>query len=75
MGCFSVFLCDAQARARMYSPDSELELGMGLNGSSGWNMLTRYAAVKPVLFNTRFMDQRGSHAVQFHNGKLKGERN
>jgi hypothetical protein len=64
MGCFSVFLCDAQARARMYSPDAELEeLGMGLNGSVGWNILTRYAEVNPTFFNTRFMDQRGSHAL------------
>lgn len=42
MGCFSVFLCDAQARARMYMPDAE-ELGLAVNGATGWGVLTHYA--------------------------------
>lgn len=74
MGCISIFLCDAQARARMYSPGSELELGMGLNGSSGWNMLTRYAGVRPTFFNTRFVDQRGLYTVQLCNRIPNSER-
>lgn len=42
MGCLSVFLCDAQARARMYMPYAE-ELGLAINGSTGWGVLTHYA--------------------------------
>ncbi|GAQ85604.1 hypothetical protein KFL_002440100 [Klebsormidium nitens] len=42
MGCLSVFLCDAQARARMYVPDAE-ELGLAITGSTGWSVLTHYA--------------------------------